>query len=419
MKIVGLITEYNPFHNGHKYHIEQALKQTGADYAVVLMSGNFVQRGAPAIMPKHLRTRAALSAGASLVLELPVCCACGSAEYFARGAIEIFAALGCIDSICFGSECGNVEKLDQIARILSEEPEEFRRSLQKNLKNGLPFPAAREMALAEYTGDPDLAEILDCPNNTLGIEYLKALHRTGSNLKAFTIKRKESGYHDTELSGTLSSASAIRHLLVEPEGMTHKVTGAILPEILNDQIPASSFAIMEENYLKRFPVFANDLSLLLKYRLLSETRESLTQYADVTTDLANRIMNRCNELISWDQFCELLKTREVTYTRISRILLHILLNIRQKNMDDYARTTFAQYARILGFCKKDAGLLTVLHEHSRIPLITKLNTAPPLSGEAVAMLRQDFFASDLYESVITNKYGTPFIPAPSQPLVIL
>ena len=126
-------------------------------------------------------------------------------------------------------------------------------------------------------------------------------------------------------------------------------------------------------------------------------------------------MNRCNELISWDQFCELLKTREVTYTRISRILLHILLNIRQKNMDDYARTTFAQYARILGFCKKDAGLLTVLHEHSRIPL----NTAPPLSGEAVAMLRQDLFASDLYESVITNKYGTPFIPAPSQPLVIL
>ena len=108
MKIVGLITEYNPFHNGHKYHIEQALKQTGADYAVVLMSGNFVQRGAPAIMPKHLRTRAALSAGASLVLELPVCCACGSAEYFARGAIEIFDALGCIDSICFGSECGNV-----------------------------------------------------------------------------------------------------------------------------------------------------------------------------------------------------------------------------------------------------------------------------------------------------------------------
>ncbi|MGN0404272.1 MAG: nucleotidyltransferase [Bariatricus sp.] len=419
MKIVGLITEYNPFHNGHKYHIEQALKQTDANYAVVLMSGDFVQRGAPAIMPKHLRARAALSDGASLVLELPVCCACGSAEYFARGAIEIFDALGCVDSICFGSECGDVEKLNQIARILAWEPEEFRHLLQKNLKNGLPFPAARKMALAKYTEEPALAEVLDCPNNTLGIEYLKAIRRTGSGLKACTIRRKDSGYHDTELSGSLSSASAIRRILSEMEDHSYGEPLSSLPVMLRDQIPSASLAIMEESFLKRFPVYANDLSLLLKYRLLTETRESLTQYADITPDLANRIINRRNEFISWDQFCELLKTREVTYTRISRILLHILLKIRQKDMDNSAHTTFAHYARILGFRRKDAGLFTVLHEHSRIPLITKPGTALPLSGEASAMLAQDLFASDLYESVITHKFGTPFIPSPSQPLVIL
>lgn len=178
MKIVGLIAEYNPFHNGHQYHIEKALQMTGADAALILMSGDFVQRGTPAIMPKHLRAQAALRSGASVVMELPVCFAASSAEYFARGALATFEALGCIDSICFGSECGDFDSLNKIARIFAEEPDAFRMHLQNFLKKGLSFPHARKKALEEFTGDKNLADILDLPNNTLGIEYLKAIIHT-------------------------------------------------------------------------------------------------------------------------------------------------------------------------------------------------------------------------------------------------
>ena len=170
MKIVGIIAEYNPFHNGHQYHIDQALQKTGADAAVILMSGDFVQRGAPAIAPKHLRAKAALLGGASLILELPVLFSCGSAELFARGAVSIFNSLGCISYLCFGSECGDIKKLNRLARILSEEPEVYRQLLQDELRKGRPFPQARQTALSVYTKDPSLAEILSSPNNTIGIE---------------------------------------------------------------------------------------------------------------------------------------------------------------------------------------------------------------------------------------------------------
>ena len=199
MKIVGLITEYNPFHNGHLYHIEKALEVTGADTAIVVMSGNYVQRGAPAIMPKHLRAEVALEAGVPLVLELPVCYACGSAEYFAEGAVSLLEQLGCIDCICFGSECGDYYLLEKIAHITADEPEEYRSFLQANLKSGLSFPLARQAALKSYLQDPSLDEILEQPNNILGIEYIKALYRRKSPIGAYTIKRKVSGYHDKDL----------------------------------------------------------------------------------------------------------------------------------------------------------------------------------------------------------------------------
>ena len=174
MKVVGLITEYNPFHNGHQYHIEKSLEVTGADAAVVVMSGDYVQRGIPAIMPKLLRTEMALKCGAGAVFELPVCYATGSAELFALGAVSLLDHLGIIDCLCFGSECGNLEEMGHIADILLEEPESYRNILQANLKNGLSFPAARQRALSAYLGNENASLLLDDPNNILGIEYLKA-----------------------------------------------------------------------------------------------------------------------------------------------------------------------------------------------------------------------------------------------------
>lgn len=405
MKITGIIAEYNPFHNGHQYHIEKALEMTDSDAAIVLMSGDFVQRGTPAIMPKHLRAETALKGGASVIIELPVCFACGSAEYFARGAISIFNDLGCVDSICFGSECGDLNKMKQIAEIFSEEPEGFQKILQNYLRQGLSFPSARQKALNLYSGDPELTAILDSPNNILGVEYLKAIHRTGSRLNACTIKRVESRYHDTELSANYSSASAIRRLFTHDTDTQPRE----FPSTLKSQLPSSGISVLRDNYLLRYPVHADDFSLLLKYKLLTETKDSLTEYADVTQDLANRIMNQRNRFQSWNQFCDLLKTREITFTRVSRMLLHILLNIRKNDIELYSANSFTSYARILGFKKSDATVLKEIKTHSQIPLITKLGITTSLTPAAARMLETDLFAADLYESVTANRYGCSFI----------
>ena len=249
MKITGIIAEYNPFHNGHEYHIKKALEVTGSDAALILMSGDFVQRGAPAVMPKHLRAEAALKGGASIILELPVCYACGSAEFFARGAVSLFDSLGCIDSICFGSECGDIKRLYQIAEIFAKEPEDFRKILKEYLHQGLSFPSARQKALAKYSHDSSLAEILALPNNTLGIEYLKAIHQLHSSLHAYTIDRCESDYHDTELSANYSSASAIRQLFSTEKKPTE------FPAPLENQVPASGLTLLKESFQKRYPIY--------------------------------------------------------------------------------------------------------------------------------------------------------------------
>ena len=418
MKTVGIIAEYNPFHNGHQYHIEEALRKTDSDAAVVLMSGDFVQRGAPAIAPKHLRAKAALLGGASLILELPVLFACGSAELFARGAVSIFNSLGCISSLCFGSECGDIRKLTQIARILSDEPETYRQILQDELRKGRPFPQARQTALNVYTKDPSLAEILSSPNNTLGIEYLKALRYFKSPIQPFTISREGSDYHDTALCESFSSATAIRSRILNPSSPEDAFSSVAA------QLPPASSDLLRRNYQSSLPVTQDDFSLLLKYRLLCETASSLTNYLDVSNDLANRIINRRKDFATWSSFCDLLKTRELTYTRISRALLHILLGIKKDTFrheppfcSTTASTTIsceaqkeqsALYARVLGFQKKDAQILKEIKQHANIPLITKLADTKALTCAAQTLLNLDIFASDLYESVITERFGTPF-----------
>lgn len=425
MKIVGLITEYNPFHNGHLYHMQKAKEITGADSVIAVMSGNYVQRGAPAIMPKHLRAEVALEAGIPLVLELPVCYASGSAEYFADGAISLFEKLGCIDSICFGSECGDYYLLEKVAHVTADEPEAYKQTLQDALKQGLSFPLARQAALKAYFQDPSLDDILEQPNNILGIEYIKALYLRKSPIGAYTIRRKISGYHDKELSPGYSSASAIRRLLAFAGNSVHLASEEMydepgLSEVLTrleGQVPPSCIRSLEETHRVRYPVYANDFSLLFRYRLLTETRESLAGYLDMTEELANRMINHANDFITFDQFCDLLKTRDMTYSRISRCLLHILLNIRTEDMTLYKEEGGCQYARVLGFSKDGAKLLTRIKRTSSVPLLTKLTQTEGLSKIGLRMLRQDIFAADLYESVITDKFKMPFISEYQQQIV--
>ena len=396
MKIVGLITEYNPFHSGHKYHIEKAKELTGADYCIAVMSGDFVQRGAPAFLPKHLRAEMALHGGCDMIIELPVCYSTGSAEYFASGAISILDNLGCIDAVCFGSECGDYDSLNKIAQVLADEPSEYKMILQNSLKSGLNFPSARQYALENYFHDEKLNLIIKEPNNILGIEYIKAMILRNSTMKGYTISRMDSSYHDTELSVQYSSASAIRSVF---NNYNH------IPDfnLLNGHLSNHSIDIMKKQYAIRYPVLTDDFSLLLKYRLLSETKESLTDYMDITPELANRMMNYRNEYISVSQFTNLLKTKELTYSRISRCLMHIILNIKKHQMSSDS------YARILGFRQKSSELFSLIKNNSQIPLITNLTMLNALNTTQLNILRQTIFASDLYESIISDKYKKPFI----------
>ncbi len=238
-----------------------------------------------------------------------------------------------------------------------------------------------------------------------------------SPIHSYTIKRMVSGYHDTELTGTYSSASAIRKLLsyashsvsMEQEGMFDEPSMSEALTRLEDMVPPSCIRTLEDTHRSRYPIYANDFSLPLKYQLLKETYTSLAEYLDISEDLANRILNHTNDFVTFDQFCDLLKTRDVTYSRLSRSLLHILLGIKKKDLLTFREEGCCQYARILGFRKDAKRLLSYIKKHSDVPLITKLTQIDGLTPPGLAMLKQDVFASNLYESVITNKFKMPFV----------
>ena len=426
MKTVGLITEYNPFHNGHLHHIEMAKKITHADTVIVIMSGDYVQRGTPAIMPKALRTEMALQCEASVVFELPVCYATGSAELFAMGAVSFLDALNVVDSICFGSECNDLEKLQVLADILCEEPPEFKQALQERLKQGATFPAARHHALEAYMNNPEYTDIIRDPNNILGIEYLKALKKLNSSIKAYTIQRQESHYHDLELRSKYSSASAIRSLLAysgsviatEPIEETFDNTQySNIFHTLEEQVPLRCLDILKDYHRVKYPLYQNDFSLLLKYKLLNKTPTDLVRYVDVSEELANRIYNQLNNYFNYKQFRTLIQTKDVTTTRVNRALLHILLGIKKNTLQDYVEGGYHYYARLLGVRKDKERILSLIYKNSRIPLLSKLSEEDSLPELGSQMLYHDILASNLYSSVITYKFRTAFANEYKQPIV--
>ena len=418
MKIVGLITEYNPFHNGHLYHIKEAKRITGADTAIVVMSGDYVQRGVPAIMPKRLRAEMALKCGASAVFELPVCYATGSAEYFALGAVSLLDSLGVVDYICFGSECNDLDALSHIADILIREPHDYRILLKNNLKKGSSFPSARQNAMLEYTKNPAYASLLNDPNNILGIECLKAMKKLNSPVSPFTIQRKGSHYHDKSIdAGRFSSASAIRSLLaysgsaISTEQMGGSFENTSFSSILGDleeQVPSSCLALLKDYHRVEYPVYQNDFSLLLKYKLLNKTPDTLPRYMDVSEELANRICDRLDNFFNYKQFAELIKTREVTQTRVNRALLHIMLGTKKNDVEEYIESGRHFYARLIGYRKDNEKLISHISKASPLPLLMRLSEQESLPAIGQKMLRNDLLASNLYMSVVTDKYKTAF-----------
>lgn len=403
MKTVGIIAEYNPFHNGHAYQIQKAKEITGADYCIVVMSGDFVQRGAPAMMDKYLRARIALLSGADLVLELPAYYALSSAEYFAGGAVCLLDKLGVVDNLCFGSECGDIDLLMTFARLLLNEDETFKQTLQRNLRLGHSYPQARNTAIE--ASSPQLTahiNILTSPNNILGIEYCKALIKRDSRINACTIRRAGSPYHDSSLHTGFCSARALREAL--------KCSNT--PESILNQVPSDIRPLMTEQYLKTYPVFEDDLSLLMHYRLLSEPSGEFTSYPDIDKELSDRIINLLPQYRDFPSFCDLLKSKNRTYARISRSLLHILLQIHQDDLNRYLSVGQVFYARMLGFRESAGPLLNAIKQSSDIPLLSKLaNAGNLLTPIGMSMLEKDIYASHVYQGIVRNKFpGTDTVP---------
>lgn len=408
MKIVGIIAEYNPFHAGHAYHIEETRKQTGADYIVVVMSGDFVQRGAPAFLPKHTRTQMALLGGADVVFELPATHACQSAELFALGGVTLLNGLGCVDQISFGSESGNIEAFEILGNFLSTETVEYQDLLKKFLKNGISYPAARQQAIEIlFSSSPihqEISTLLASPNNILGIEYCKALNRIHSNIKPFTMVRTGSDYHSQTLEGHFPSASAIRAKCVTPN--------SLCSSDMSTYFPSRVFQFMNEQLVGHTTLTEQDFSLLFRWMLYSHSTDSLCQYMDINPELGNRLINTRNHYETFSQFLSLLKTKELTYSRLSRALFHILLDIKEISP--------LCYARLLGFKKSAAPVLREIKKHGTIPLITKLADASSiLSQEQMALLEKNVIISNLYENVLCEKYKKTFVHEYKKNLIII
>lgn len=414
MKIVGLITEYNPFHAGHLYHMQQARKLTGADYCVVLMSGSFVQRGEPAIFDKYLRTKTALLAGADLVLEIPAAFSTASAHEFAAYGVALLSAIG-VDAVVFGSECGQIEILKQAAYALNHESAEFQERLRKGLKAGLTYPQARAKALGEtqaggtrvenvedFHANTDVpnshiwSSILNSPNNILGIEYLRAAEDLHSPMEFYTISREGSGYHeDTLADANFPSASAIRGIIRNSLSKDKD-----LLDILASHLPA----VTHPAYTGAVPVFVDDFSGLLNATVLQ--MQATFSIADLSPELAARLTKPPYFPLSFEERIQALKTRQLTYTRVSRALLHLVLGMREEDISRWKDEGYALYARILGFRRQSSPLLSCLHKKSSIPLITKMaDAAQSLAPSALALLEQEVYASHLYQTVRIKRGG--------------
>ena len=392
MKIVGLITEYNPFHAGHLYHMQRARELTGADYCVVLMSGSFVQRGEPAIFDKYLRTKTALLAGADLVLEIPAAFSTASAHEFAAYGVALLSAIG-VDAVVFGSECGQIEFLKQAASALNHESAEFQERLRKGLKAGLTYPQARAKALEM---EDTWASVLSSPNNILGIEYLRAAEDLHSPMEFYTISRKGSGYHeDTLADANFPSASAIRGII-----RNSLSKDKYLLDILASHLPA----VTHPAYTGAVPVFVDDFSELLNAAVLQ--LQATFSIADLSPELAARLAKPPYFPLSFEERIQALKTRQLTYTRVSRALLHLVLGMREEDISRWKEEGYALYARILGFRRQSSPLLSCLHKKSSIPLITKMaDAAQNLSPSALALLEQEVYASHLYQTVRMKRSG--------------
>lgn len=398
MKICACICELNPFHNGHEYLLREARRLTGADYIVAVMSGDFVQRGLPAICDKYARAKQALMGGADLVIELPVMYATASADYFAQGAVSAIVSMGCADCIVFGSECGDLHMLRSLAGFSEEDnpglhilsqgadsPTSRNYKISQLLREGMSYAKA----YATVTGNEF------APNDMLAVRYIKSLDMLGSDIEPVCIKRTGGDYNDP--SGNAYSALAVRRKIAGKENFAHLV-------------PKYVYRNLQGIANQSFPMVSDDFSVQL-YTLLAKALEeeedglNLTDYMDVSENIAGRIRSNLGKYTGYEAFVSLVHSKEYTKSRVYRAILHILLGIRKA---DYAclEDCEVSYIRILGFRQSSTALLTQLKETCVVPVISKAADAGSiLDDEAMYYFNQDIRAANMYDMAAVFKYG--------------
>lgn len=354
MRTVGLITEYNPFHNGHLHHLQESRRVADAEVAVAVMSGHFLQRGEPALVDKWLRTRMALAAGVDVVVELPFPWACNSAPRFAQGAVVALDALGCVDALCFGSEAGRLESLQFCADLLQRHADELAKRTASLLRSGMTCPEARAQVLAQLAEDPVVAELLRSPNNILGIEYLIALRQSGSPMKPLTVPRIGAGFHDLEVVGTIASATGIRHRLAEGNAVAPLLPGPV-HALLHRALEAGQ--TVDEEILHR----------LLVARI-GRGPASLSGLYQVEEGIENRLGEAADQSRSYRDLVDAVKARHLTRTRIQRLLCYILNEVGRGEMEEFLAAG-PLYLHLLGCSQMGRVFLAGCRKRLQVPLI--------------------------------------------------
>lgn len=361
-RVLGIIAEYNPFHNGHLYHIARAKQETNAQYIIAVISGNFVQRGNTSIVNKWVKARMALLNGVDLVIELPSVYSISSAENFAEGAIKIFNSLGVVDTISFGMETSDISTLNNIANVLYNEPKEYLTMLNHELKKGNSFPKARENALMVYLNDiKRYANVLSGSNNILAIEYLKAIKKTKSTINPVGIKREKVLYNDKYIVDEFASATAIRKML-----MTNQL------DDISKVMPRNSYLKLGEelkngHYVIDLSRFAREIIYTLRKMSIAD----IAKLPDVSEGLDTSIKNAADSCNTLEELINIVKTKRFTQTRIQRILLYALLGIDKKKMETSRKIT--PYVRILGFNNKGKELISeMMRINPKLNVITSV-----------------------------------------------
>lgn len=392
MKAVGMIVEYNPFHNGHLWHLAEAKRLSGADYAVGIMSGNFMQRGEPAFADKWSRAAMAVTAGIDLIIELPTVFAVRSAQYFATGGIQLISRLGVIEHVCFGTETPDLTMLTTVADALRQE--KVINSMRQNIKTGQTYAAGLAAALEAETGvEPSL---IQSPNNLLAIEYLRAITQHAPQLKPLPIQRVSAGYHDMAITSDIASATAIRTALLE--------SGTLSP----DSAPWNCLPPGCANYINQLvmsgkaPLTLQAFSNIILAKIRTMRPDELAALADVTEGLHNKISDAAIKATTAQELLSYVKSKRYTLTRLQRIIIYALLGLTKNKAAEFDQLG-PLYARILAFNHKGRLLLKEIDKYASIPVITKTtqfltskqqkySSLEPLED----MLSYDVAATDLY-----------------------